>query len=137
MIQFKKTISKTIYISDNKEKYEIVHPYFSFSNSEIPYDSNIFKQCLESKEIVVVSIDDESYKWDFSKYLEHDEYIVEQKAIEEKIKEEVKVVKQKEAIKKEKIKKKEEEKKKKEEEKKKLESEKVELISDEEILKKL
>jgi len=135
-VSFKKVVNNTIYLSDNRNKYELVHPYFSFSDNEMPYDSNIFRQCLEAKQIVVVEIDG-TFKLDFEKYLEHDEYLVEQKKEDTKINEEAIKVRNKEEAKQTKILEKELTKKKKIEEKKKKLADKVEVISDEDILKKL
>jgi hypothetical protein len=137
MITFKKKINGTIFLSDNKEKYEIVHPYFSFLEKEIPYDSHIFRENLDVGNIVVVSMMEEAYKIDFSKYLEQDEFIEKENKKQEEIKKEsIKEIEKKEEIKVKKEKK-EEIKKEKEKEKKEKEKNKVNLLKDSDILKKL
>lgn len=137
MITFKKKVNNTIFLSDNKEKYEIVHSYFSFSENEIPYDSHIFLEKLNSGHIVVVSVSEGKHKWDFSQWMEKDEFIEEQNEKLDKVKSESdKIIKKqvKEKLKKEiEIEKKE----KKEKEKKEKEKNKVSILKDEDILNKL
>lgn len=137
-IYFKKTVSNKIFISDNKEKYEIEHPYFSFNTNEVPYDSSIFKSCLETKQIVVVGIDKDFISiWDFTRYLEKDEIVEEQKKIDVKI-EKVKEKKREKRVKEEQIQEQKELKIKEEQIKKKREEENnFDIISDSEILSKL
>lgn len=137
-VYFRKNVNDLIYISDNKEKYELSHPYFSFSNKEIPYDSHIFKDLLDVGTIVVVKIDEDfTGRWDFKKYMVVDEQLIEQEkeAIQIKKKEQKQSIKNQEKFKK----KLEKEQKIKEEQIKKKEAEEsvIDIIDDEEILKHL
>jgi hypothetical protein len=123
-IKFKKIPDKTIFISDSIHRYQIVHRYFSWNEDEIPYDSGLFRQFLESRMIVVIEVP-EDFKMktiNFNKYLIVDKYVeqvkqereesfvkIQEEVIEEvkkeekkKEKEKIKVDKQKEKEKKQK-----------------------------------
>jgi uncharacterized membrane protein len=137
-VSFKKTVERTIHISDSCKKYNIEHPYFSFSHEEIPYDSTIFKQCLDTGIIIVVDIMEGFVgEMNFKKYLKKDKQMEEENKVINAIND--KIVKERIFRGRRKMTKEQKEKAKEEREKKKLDEKKNQVITldDKDIMSKL
>lgn len=137
-VYFRKNVNRTIFISDSYLKHQITHQYFPLNESEIPYDSSIFRNLLNNGDISVISFTDTNNKSiDWNKYKVVDKVIEQRKEEGKKaeIKNKLTAIKEEKKLieKKEKEKKKEEKKKQKEKEIK----EKPVIVDDFEIEQKL
>ena len=139
-IHFKKKINQKIFLSDNRFKYQLDNPYWSWNEKEVPTDSMILRQQLGNRNIVVINITGGNgivSGFDFNKYLVEDKQfedniIKKEEELKERIIKKEKVAKENKKIEKKK-KEQKELKKKKDDEKK----NKVEVLEDFDILNKL
>lgn len=138
-IFFKKNTDEILRLTDSVFRYELHHKYFSWTESEIPYDSRLFFTWIKCGVIDVINMDDDFdlTKFNFKEYLKYDKVIEDNKILEVQERKKVqekneKKLKQKQLKEK---KKKDKEIKKKVEEKK--NKEKVIIIGEDEITNKL
>lgn len=89
LIEFKKTVSGTLQVSDTFKDLFISNTYFSLTEDNYPFDSVYFKKYLEDGLIIVVKIHDGVKNTSFfNKFLKTDKDYEAQKALQNKFQEE-------------------------------------------------
>lgn len=89
LIDFKKTVSGTLQVSDTFKDLFISNTYFSLTEDDYPFDSMYFRKYLEDGLIIVINIHDGvKNKNFFSKYHKVDADYEAQKVVQNKFQEE-------------------------------------------------